>query len=320
MEERQRPVITTSDAVRDTYYGQPVIHKPHWRWMVIIYFFLAALAGGGFTVGALSDLAGKDRALGRLGRYLSLAAITPAPVLLILDLGRPERFLHMFRIIKLKSPMSLGSWALLVLGNVSALSAALQLLSDLRATEVLPGLRRVLNVVGLPFSLFVMGYTGVLLAATNVPLWARNYLLLGPTFIASAFSSTLSTLSLLLHLTGGKEETLRRVRRAEVVCLGTEMAMLAGGMIRLGRLGRPLTTGPSGAIFWPVTVVIGLVVPFLLQITGAARGGEVSRPRGVLTSLCVLIGSFSLRMLMVFAGRKSADTPADYFEYTKARP
>lgn len=319
MTERQPGVITTSDEVRTTYYGEPVINMPHWRWLVIVYFFLAALAGGGFTVATIADLFSRERSLVRLGRYLSVAAVLPAPVLLALDLGRPERAFHMFRILKLRSPMSLGSWALLGLGNLAGLSAVLQVVADLSGRNALAGPRRILGILGLPFSVFVMGYTGVLLAATNVPLWARNYLLLGPTFIASAFSSTLSALSLLLHLTGGDDETLQRVRRAEVVCLGVEMVALAGSTVRLGRLGRPLTTGFYGAIFWPVTVVSGLLVPFLLQIRGPAAGRPASHPRGIATSLLVLLGGFSLRALMIFAGRKSAARPEDYFEYTRAR-
>src|SRR5947209_13705593 len=92
---------TTSDGVRDTYYDLPVIKAPHWRWLVILYFFFGALAGGTYAIASLADLFSRDRTLIRAARYLSMAALLPSPPLLILDLGRPERFLHMMRIVKL---------------------------------------------------------------------------------------------------------------------------------------------------------------------------------------------------------------------------
>src|SRR5579859_2801061 len=175
-QSRIHGVRTTASEVRETYYGHPVIKAPHWRWLVIVYFFLGALAGGSYTIGTIANLFSRDPAVERASRYLSLAAVLPCPLLLVLDLGRPERALNMFRVIKLKSPMSLGSWALLGLGMTASVSAALQAVSDVLGREVAPGVRRAVGIAGLPFSVFISGYTGILLGATNVPIWARNYL------------------------------------------------------------------------------------------------------------------------------------------------
>jgi formate-dependent nitrite reductase membrane component NrfD len=310
--------ITASTGVQDTYYGIPPIKAPHWHWLIINYFFLAALAGGSFTIATLADLFSKDRALVRLGRYLSLATVLPAPVLLVLDLGRPERALNMFRIVKLKSPMSLGAWALLFLGLISGLVASLQFLADITHREIFAGPRRILGIIGLPFSLFISGYTGVLLAATNVPLWGRNYLLLGPTFLASAFSSSIATLSLLLRLGGEeRESTIRSLRRAEIISLAAELSLLGASIRRLGKLSRPLTTGTWGVLFWPVTVVSGILVPLMWQLLSLVRGNNRGQIGHMAASLLVLMGSYCLRMLMIFAGRKSASQPEDYFDYTR---
>jgi formate-dependent nitrite reductase membrane component NrfD len=292
----------------------PVIKAPHWRWLVITYFFCGALAGGGFVVGTVADFFSRDRALIRAARYLSLAALLPSPPLLILDLGRPERFLNMLRIVKLRSPMSLGSWALSGLGMFSGVVAGLQLLSDLRGKPAMPAVSRIAEILGMPFAIFVCGYTGVLLAITNVPVWARNTYLLGPTFVASAFSSTFAALSLILGITGGGKKTEVGLARAETAALATELTLLMAGVARLGKLGRPLTAPPLGLLFWPWTVGLGLVTPLLLHLGG--RGRERSLGVRILTSLLVLSGSYSLRMLMVFAGRKSAERPEDYFEMT----
>src|SRR5437660_10347067 len=68
----------------------------------------------------------EDRAVARAGYYLSLLALLPCPPLLIKDLGRPERFLNMLRIFKVKSPMSIGSWCLLVFSLFSGLPPGIQ--------------------------------------------------------------------------------------------------------------------------------------------------------------------------------------------------
>ncbi len=320
MMDNQDSVVTASSQVEHSYYGLPVIKAPHWKWLVIVYFFLGGLAGGSATIATIADLFSKDRGLVRAARYLSLAAVLPCPPLLVLDLGRPERAFNMFRVVKLKSPMSLGSWALLFLGVFSTLSAGLQFLADVTGRQVLSATHRVIGIVTLPFSIFIAGYTGVLLAATNVPLWARNYLLIGPIFVASAFSTSLAALSLVLGVgQGEREDTARQLARAETVCLATEAATLAVGLGHLGKLGKPLTTGRWGRIFWPVMVGAGLLAPLGLQLGGPVQGRAGSRPRGAATALLVLIGGFALRALMIFAGRESARRPEDYFEYTRAR-
>ena len=307
MDRSRRTTATTQ--VEDTYYGLPVIKPPHWRWLIINYFFFGAVAGGSSVIAALGDLAGRDPMAARAGRYVTFAAGAPAPILLILDLGRPERALNMFRVLKLKSPMSLGSWALGGLGLFASLSAGFELAGHLLDWKVPYRRQRTIDLLGLPFALFVSGYTGVLLAATNVPLWARNYLLIGPTFVASAFSSSLAAISLALGPLGGKRETADRLARAETICLTAELGLLLAGLLRLGRLGRPLTTGRYGLLFWPIAVVGGIITPLALHLKGPAR----FRP---FAAVLTLAGGYAFRALIVLAGRESARRPEDYFAYT----
>ncbi|HET7092391.1 MAG TPA: NrfD/PsrC family molybdoenzyme membrane anchor subunit, partial [Thermomicrobiales bacterium] len=100
------------------YYGLPVIHKVHWKWLIIVYFFLGGIAGAAQAIAGVAAVRDRDRnrPIVRAARYVSALAFVPCPALLMVDLGRPERFFHMLRIVKLRSPMSIGSWTLTLFG------------------------------------------------------------------------------------------------------------------------------------------------------------------------------------------------------------
>src|SRR5207244_1275168 len=107
-----------------TFFSAP----PEWGWLITLYFFVGGLAGGSYFLAVLIDFFGRpeDRPLARRGYYISFPCIVLSGLLLTLDLTRPERFWHMlfdahsFRLMfKPWSPMSIGSWALLVFGFFS---------------------------------------------------------------------------------------------------------------------------------------------------------------------------------------------------------
>src|SRR3989440_8196830 len=118
-----------------TYYDYPVLKAPIWRWEIVWYFFLGGLAAGCYVIASIAALFGsqEDQAVARTGYYLSLLALLPCPPLLIKDLGRPERFLNMLRVFKVKSPMSMtdSQWHLKTQQNRPYLvSPALSLIPD----------------------------------------------------------------------------------------------------------------------------------------------------------------------------------------------
>ena len=104
-----------------TFFSAP----PEWGWLIVLYFFFGGLAGGCYFLAVLIDLFGRpeDRPLARLGYYIAFPCIVVSVILLTLDLGRPMRFWHMLiesntyrPMFKYWSPMSVGSWAILIFG------------------------------------------------------------------------------------------------------------------------------------------------------------------------------------------------------------
>lgn len=303
----------------------PPIHKPHWKWLIVSYFFLGGLSAGSYVVATVADLFGHrdDRDTARIGRYLALLSIIPCPALLILDLGRPERFLNMLRVLKLRSPMSLGTWGLLTYSGFASLSAASQAARDgwlggpggvLRA---LPG--RLIGAVGAAFGFFVGGYTGVLLGATAVPIWAQNARLLGPLFLSSALAVSCAAISLVLALLPGRRHAaLGRLRRAETIASVCELVTMAAIHRNSGALGKPLETGRLGRLHLVGSVGLGIALPIALHLCSAVLPLP-HRLVVVFASLASLVGGFIMKYAVVMAGHASADDPAATFEYAGGR-
>jgi formate-dependent nitrite reductase membrane component NrfD len=285
------------------YYGLPALKRPHWQWQVPLYFFLSGLAGAAYLLATLADLFGadEDQPVVSTGRWLALVALLPCPPLLIDDLARPDRFLHMLRIVKPRSPMSVGSWGLTLFGGLAGGSALLELVGAPRR------LRRGLGLAGAPLAAFVGTYTGVLLAATAVPIWGRARAFLSPIFFLSGCSAALAAIGLTLKLDGRERPgTARRLRELEMLVLAGELALTSAELRHLGPLARPLVARPYGPTFWGGSVVVGQVVPLLLGLLG--RGA-------VLSHLLVLVGSWVTRWVVVRAGKASADDAQAAFGY-----
>ncbi|MGH3086256.1 MAG: NrfD/PsrC family molybdoenzyme membrane anchor subunit [Rubrobacteraceae bacterium] len=310
---------TDSKREDKNYYGIPPIKHAHWTWQIHLYFWIGGIGAGSHLLSVIGQFLGwRDEAFFRTTRYTTLAAMIISPILLIWDLGRPERFLNMLRILKLRSPMSTGSWALSVFGSMSGLIATKQAADDgLLGDNVLSKLARLIparlvSVLALPFGLYVGAYTGMLLIATSVPMWARNWLLMGPTFLSSGVSTGLSWVSLVLHLgRWGEGKTLSALKRAEKAMLVIESILIAATLIRTGKWAKPLFSKKLGPLFVGGTLLGGISAPLALL------SGKESRKRSILASVLVLVGGFLFRYVMVAGGRDSADDPEAYFSFAK---
>jgi formate-dependent nitrite reductase membrane component NrfD len=301
-----------------SYYDYPVLKAPVWRWEIIWYFFFGGLAAGCYVIASIAALFGsrEDRAVARAGYYLSLLSVLPCPALLIKDLGRPDRFLHMLRIFKVKSPMSMGTWGLVSFSFFSGSTAVIQAAQDgifgrwwgPRLLAALP--QRFLAIPGSALGVFLGGYTGVLLAATSIPLWSRSKLL-GAIFISSAISTSSALISLVLHLTRTPIQVLHKLERFEWLALLVEMAGLFAFLHGTGRAARPLVgTGPTehGRTFWSFVAGTGLMLPWLLQTLTLLKGRSAKKRSswGIVISLLVLVGGYFLRRTLIEAGHTSS--------------
>jgi len=268
-----------------------MLKTPDWHLLIVWYFFLGGIAGGAYFVAAIADNFGgsRDRNVVRTGYVLSLLMIAVCGMLLILDLGTPSRFLNMVMHFKFWDPMSIGAWMLGVFGLFAFVSSALSLSGD----EGRAPLRRKISLVGIVFGFFLAGYTGVLLSATALPFWS-DARLMGALFLASGASTGMAAISLLLYLSGDSAgEGFKKVKRADRFAIMIEIVLLALFLVLLGSAAAPLTTGAFAPLFWGGLVVVGLLVPLVLDLLGGLR------IPAVVPAILVLVGGFVLRYVVV---------------------
>src|SRR5207245_11220957 len=149
------------------------------------------------------------------------------------------------------------------------------------------------------------GYSGVLLAATNMPWWAKGKLL-GGLFMASAVASGSAAVTLQAARRGGPDAALHRLGMLESAASAGEIAILAGYLTQSGSTARPLTRGRFAAPFWLGAVGAGAVVPLLLHRLAARRRGRALQSLSTVAGLCTIAGSLALRWSIFEAGTISS--------------
>jgi formate-dependent nitrite reductase membrane component NrfD len=300
-----------------TYYERPLLKMPHWdSWNVVTYLFLGGVMGGLGVIGVLTNPKREsDRKLKRTLAVTSLVLAAANPAVLVTHLGRPERFLHMLRIVKIKSPMSMGVWGLVLYSG----AASMNVMRALALHGVLPRWMRFLAPsffapVQALFGAFIMGYTGVLISATANPLWSSGKRHIPVAFVCSSMSSACALSSLLSTLEGNTEVT-HKLERLEMLASTAELLALMSFERHAGKYGKALFSGAPGVRLRTYTTRNGILFPLALNLLGAIvpLPKPVDAVRTVIASVFTLVGGYLLRDTVVRAGRVSVQDPSVAF-------
>ena len=270
------------------YYGLPLLKPPVWKWMIPVYFFVGGLAGMSAVI-AGAALLRSDLALARAAMLQAAAGAAVSTVLLVWDLGRPARFLHMLRVFKLQSPMSLGSWILTFFGAAAAAGWLLLLLDSGGASHGLAGTAVAASAV---LGAFLATYTGALLAATAVPAWYLHRGVLPVHFGVAGLGSAAG----LLELLGHDAPALHAIGYAAAAVQTLLLIWLE--VRRHGVADRALRTGRSGLIARAGESLEGPVA-LVLRVAGTTRAAAA----------VFLLGALVSRFGWLAAGRASALDP-----------
>ncbi|HEV8634392.1 MAG TPA: NrfD/PsrC family molybdoenzyme membrane anchor subunit [Chloroflexota bacterium] len=279
----------------------------HWTWLVYLEMFCAGTAAGAYVTAAILELLGRGRSpIVRTAHLIAFPLMALAGLLLIVDLQHPERFWHMLLqserlvpMLKWWSPMSLGSWGVLLfnlfafVSFLDALVATDQLhVFGWRSHRTLHGspLGLVWSILGGVAAFFVAGYSGVLLNVTNMPGWSDSTLI-GGLFVAISAATGMAAV-LFVHVardrTGPEEVELERANTLAVVWQLVFLVLF-------------LVTAPAGLFLTglPLLAIVLAVILVLVALLFRTIFRTRNAPASAFAALLVLLGGFLLRYAVV---------------------
>ncbi len=291
-----------------------------WGWEIPVYLFVGGLVAGMMVISGYFLLTERHRnahCACFLLPGISLVALSLGMVALFLDLEHKAYVWRLYTTFEITSPMSWGSWILLLV--YPALVANL-LLSLSPSGWLLPrwrelsgrlrqrrGMMRSLGIANMVLGGALGIYTGILLSALGArPLWSSA--VLGPLFLVSGLSSAAA----FVHLIARDKEERELLAKADNGFLVTELFFIALYLIGLVTATRAqieaahlLLGGPYTAVFWVFVVGLGIVVPLLLQPLATLRKIRHT----AVAPLLVIAGGLVLRFVIVYAGQASSWSP-----------
>jgi formate-dependent nitrite reductase membrane component NrfD len=301
---------------------------PDWSWYILLYFFVAGLAGGSYFLAAFLRHWGTpaDEPTARLGFYVALPGVVISAILLTLDLKQPLRFWHMLfnttpgefgLSFNSRTPMSVGVWALVAASIFALVSFVDALVRDGRIRHPLGrrfaallegGVGKAWNVAGAVVFLFIAAYTGVLLAVSNQPIWSDTWAL-GGLFLASGLSGSAALLLLLTRYRRGAEASRGFLELSERLFTALELVLLLVLVLTLIGDG---TLDEAFDLPWIPLWLLALagMLPGLrglagsrLRVTGGGAIAVERAPAWAIAPALVLVGVLALRAAVIFSAQ-----------------
>lgn len=290
---------------------------PHWRGWILAYFFLGGVAAGAYALAGLAQWtdARRHQTMIKTAHYLAAPLMAVCALLLVIDLDHPLRFWHMLfdpitgrPVLKPWSPMSIGSWMLLVFGMFAGCSCV-EALADAGRL----GLGRFskwflrlntswfawpFRVAGVASAFFVATYTGALLTATNQPVWSMSPQL-AAVFCASSASTGAAAVSLVARLRGKAGlDVAWRWHTLERWLLVLEIATVLAWLYAIREVLPDLLRGTAAQIVAAATA-LGMLLP--LVPVRHRRGAESPRLPGSWRSATSLAAGVCLRYAVLWS-------------------
>ena len=304
-----------------------------WDAFIAVYLFLAGLGAGAFVLGALTNWAKTPAPrMKRIAFVIAPVAVAVGTLVLVVD--AKAGFANPLRFFLLVSNLnSVMAWGVIILSVFLAVSVV-----DLALLLVRKKTPKALVVVGMVLAVCVAAYTGVLLgdAGLAFPLW--NMAILPLLFVVSAASTGIAAVLLVTYLAAPDEvEALPFLPKAglvlpvlELVLVAVLLGVTAGSSGSAAAAGAAsvanLVSGAYAVPFWLGFVVVGLVLPFALELArhrgagaskaaavvgaaapgagpdgSAAAGAGSGKALALVGEAGVLVGGFMLRYLVIMA-------------------
>jgi protein NrfD len=288
-----------------------------WGWEIPVYLFLGGLVAGMMIISGYFLFTGRHKEMPCSCLYLpgiSIVLLSIGMLALFIDLEHRWYFWRMYMTFQITSPMSWGSWILLLVYPALLANALIRPPDGIRMHVPLltrtthwysnnPPAIRTVGVFNMILGTMLGIYTGILLSAFGArPLW--NSSILGLIFLTSGLSSAAA----FIHLTTKDPYERVLLARADNRFLAIELALLLLFIIGLisstdvhMQAATILLSGPFAPAFWVLVIGLGIVLPLGLQSLAVRH----RIPHTPIAPIMVVLGGLVLRFVMVAAGQAS---------------
>lgn len=278
------------------------------------YFYLTGVSAGSFVISVIANIGGKKeyKPIGKIGAVAAPLALVIAPIFLIIDLQKPLRFWHLFVFLNPLSPITYGTF-LLTFYPINGLIYAWATFSGKEK------LAKILGIMGIPLAICTHGYTGFILAlGKGRPLWSTA--LMPTLFIVSAMVSGIALVIIISAIRNkffSSDKTLKQIAedRDLILNLGkfmgavivfdlflvfSDVLVLFTSKLEELYVAKMIFLGNFAVLFLGIEIFLGSIIPLLIVFipkTGRSLNAVV------LASFLVLIGVYSMRVVVVYAGQ-----------------
>jgi formate-dependent nitrite reductase membrane component NrfD len=292
------PLRTPAQSVG--YHNLPLLKAPTWTWQVPLYLFAGGVSGTSAVIALVAHTAG-DAGLVRAALWIAFGGVLVSPPLLIADLGKPNRFLNMLRVFKLRSVMSVGAWTLSVFGSAIALALVChELILAGYSYSPLLGLEWLAEIFAALTGLILASYTSVLLGVTAIPVWSENRRLIPAVFLAGGVGSASALLELLGFL-------VPATQFIGIVASSVETVIAIGIELRGRYVDKPLREGSVGWLVRCGGILAGPVALVFRTFWGHAPAVRY------IAAFCFIAGALISRYAWIAAGHVSSRDPEAVF-------
>lgn len=284
-----------------------IFHQEAFGVFIAIYFYLTGLSAGSFILSTLAYGFGMEqyKPIGRVGIILATVLLVIAPLFLLLHIGMPQRAWHLFIYLNMSSPITWGSFLLVLYPINCIIYAFFMYKGKAKPTKIFA-------FIGIPLAILVHGYTGFILAFGKArALW--NTALMPILFLASAIVSGIALMILVLYI---KERIFSKAKSPnweltlnlskllgwaivfDLFLVACDLIVLSISHADAQAAAHLILAGKFGLLFVLVENILGKIVPLILVLVPRFRTPATV----IIASILVIIGIFFMRYIVVLGG------------------
>ncbi|MGB2844171.1 MAG: NrfD/PsrC family molybdoenzyme membrane anchor subunit [Candidatus Aminicenantaceae bacterium] len=291
----------------DTQILYNIFHQDAFGLNIAIYFYLTGLSAGSFILSTLAYSFGMDqyKSIGKVGVVLATVLLVIAPFFLLIHIGMPHRAWHLFVYLNMASPITWGSFLLVLYPINCIIYGYFMFKGHIKLT-------RIFGLIGIPLAISVHGYTGFILAFGKArALW--NTAIMPILFLASAIVSGIALMILVCIIKDRFFSKEKKINQELILNLGKLLAwMIVFDLFLVGSdlivlaishsdaqaAAHLILSGKFSILFLLVENLLGKILPFILLAVPKFRRLTTV----IIASILVIIGIFFRRYIVVVGG------------------